>query len=357
YITSAAPTPSTPGACSADEWQCDNGKCINAEFKCDGLLDCIDNSDETEKNCPLESVGSENVSENLPFLPEVQATNTSSHSPVVWNELHKTAHLACTNYSNLPMQIPQRTEFTPRIYGGVIAKRGEFPWMAALGYININPGGITYDCGGTIISAYFVLTAGHCATPNRSPILVKLGKIDLTDDIDTTNYEIQKIVRHPDYSRLKNDIALIRVKNSISFTTEIRPVCLHMPEYDINFEEDLTLPGWGKTESNKKSNYLLKTKLKMMPLSECNETIKLYWREGINERHYCAYDPLGKNDACEGDSGGPLQYFNSDSNITTVVGIVSSGNGCGGLGIYTRVAYYLGWIESIVWPHNEQQSN
>lgn len=41
-------TATTPGAnsCGADEWQCDNGKCINAEFLCDNTFDCTDNSDE-----------------------------------------------------------------------------------------------------------------------------------------------------------------------------------------------------------------------------------------------------------------------------------------------------------------------
>ena len=32
--------------CFSDQFQCDNGVCINNRFKCDGEYDCVDNSDE-----------------------------------------------------------------------------------------------------------------------------------------------------------------------------------------------------------------------------------------------------------------------------------------------------------------------
>lgn len=109
------------------------------------------------------------------------------------------------------------------------------------------------------------------------------------------------------------------------------------------------------------SNELLKAKLETMPLDACNSSyILTNWtrhfaalRDGISPGQYCAFDPHNKSDSCIGDSGGPLQYFgDATSRIATVVGIVSFGiGGCGGMpAIYTRVAYHLDWIESIVWP-------
>lgn len=100
-----------------------------------------------------------------------------------------------------------------------------------------------------------------------------------------------------------------------------------------------------------------------MPLHKCNSTI-LDWNKnevhplsafinGISESQYCAYDPEEERDSCQGDSGGPLQYYpDSNSSIATVVGIVSFGVTCGTKlpSVYTRVAYYIDWIESIVWP-------
>lgn len=48
---------------------------------------------------------------------------------------------------------------------------------------------------------------------------------------------------------------------------------------------------------------------------------------------------------------GPL-FIREDSGMSTVHGIVSFGVSCGTElpGIYTRIASYVDWIESIVWP-------
>ena len=50
------------------------------------------------------------------------------------------------------------------IVGGNIAKIGEYPWMALLGYDSPNVAGneIFYVCGGSLINKKYVLTAAHC---------------------------------------------------------------------------------------------------------------------------------------------------------------------------------------------------
>lgn len=52
----------------------------------------------------------------------------------------------------------------------------------------------------------------------------------------------------------------------------------------------------------------------------------------------------------QGDSGGPIQIYNVNG-MSTVVGVTSFGISCGSLlpSVYTRVAFYIDWIESIVW--------
>lgn len=69
--------------------------------------------------------------------------------------------------------------------------------------------------------------------------------------------------------------------------------------------------------------------------------------------HYCAQDPKNMSDSCQGDSGGPLQIFLENSSIATIVGIVSLEPSCGTAypGIYSRVAYYLNWIEAVAWEN------
>lgn len=98
-----------------------------------------------------------------------------------------------------------------------------------------------------------------------------------------------------------------------------------------------------------------------MPLMMCNATLLEFnvkakltaFRDGVSQRQYCAYDPEAKSDSCQGDSGGPLQYFPEKRSLAVVVGIVSHGISCATdlPAIYTRVASYLDWIESSVWPN------
>lgn len=106
---------------------------------------------------------------------------------------------------------------------------------------------------------------------------------------------------------------------------------------------------------------MLKADVKTVPLSECNMTFWNYneernlpeFRRGIDESQYCSHDPTRKRDSCQGDSGGPLQTTQTYSNPVKVVGVVSFGIGCGGKlpGVYTRVAHYVEWIGSHVWPN------
>lgn len=100
-----------------------------------------------------------------------------------------------------------------------------------------------------------------------------------------------------------------------------------------------------------------------MPLSECNTNLLDYnkdrnqaaFQSGVDESQYCAYDPIGRKDSCQGDSGGPLQTIQSFAGPAKVVGVVSFGIGCGSghPGIYTRVAHYIEWIGSHVWPNGK----
>lgn len=80
----------------------------------------------------------------------------------------------------------------------------------------------------------------------------------------------------------------------------------------------------------------------------------------VHESQYCAYDPDLKGDACHGDSGGPLQSFQDGSSMATVVGVVSYGIAkCPSKApdIYTKVGYYLDWIQSHVWPEETPMRN
>lgn len=103
---------------------------------------------------------------------------------------------------------------------------------------------------------------------------------------------------------------------------------------------------------------LLKATVSMVALADCNRTLTDYNRlanqaslRALSVAQMCALNPRDNSDACQGDSGGPL-FVADRSGVSTLVGVISFGVSCGSHlpGVYTRVAAYTEWIESVVWP-------
>lgn len=75
---------------------------------------------------------------------------------------------------------------TDHIVNGEQADAGEFPHMAAIGYdSNSN---LEFNCGGTLISANFVLTAAHCVNRrDTQPSIVRLGRVSEDQPVSQSN--------------------------------------------------------------------------------------------------------------------------------------------------------------------------
>lgn len=149
------------------------------------------------------------------------------------------------------------------------------------------------------------------------------------------------------------DIALIRLKNEISFNQYAWPVCFPSKESGSFSGTNAVVVGWGKLneKSDEFSSDLQKVQLTIIDNSLCQAWFKLAGREmHIDDRIICAGYRIGGKDACHGDSGGPL-LARAASGQQVVVGVVSTGIGCARPllpGLYSRVSSYVNWIENYV---------
>ncbi len=230
-----------------------------------------------------------------------------------------------------------------QIVGGSPSSPGEFPWQVV-----VYPDG--YLCGGSLIDAEWVLTAGHCVYENGTvmppaDVTVTLGEHNLNQNEGSEQHKsISQVILHPNYnhSTSNNDLALLKLSSPATLNSNVNPISLNT-DSNIAVGTLTTVTGWGATsEGGAISNTLLKVDVPIFSQASCNSAYG-----GVTEGMICAGYASGGKDSCQGDSGGPL-IMAAGNGASKQVGIVSWGDGCArpnAPGVYTRVSKYVDWIK------------
>lgn len=221
-----------------------------------------------------------------------------------------------------------------RIVGGRPINIRQVPWQVALydnGY---------FICGGSIISADWVLTAAHCVE-GGGRFAVRAGSSYANRGGQIRRARL--VVMHARYNTYtaNRDIAMIRVNRRFILNRFVRPIVL--TRTGRRLPQRFFVSGWGsRREGGSATQRLRGVTIDKLNRRRCRTK---YARAGVPITHFmfCATTP--QRDTCQGDSGGPIvrrriQY-----------GIVSFGIGCARPrfpGVYTNIRRLNRWIRNVI---------
>lgn len=256
------------------------------------------------------------------------------------------------------LQWTRRSLFAPqnKIIEGEAAVKGRFPYMVSLTQRN------ALQCGGTLIAPDVILTAAHCMSEIFG---AEIGRYNITDATETYETHVfQTTVPHPLYFAQSAgdvdefDYLLIKIYDVSTNGTILK---LNTdPSIPSAENTELTVLGWGKPDVNTtepRSDVLQTAELFYIPNDECSNSVGIVQDSPVNYSDrvipltLCAADFDEGDDACTGDSGGPILLEGTSVESDVQLGVTSYGFGCAHPtlpGIYARVSAVDEWIRENV---------
>jgi len=232
---------------------------------------------------------------------------------------------------------------TVRIVGGKDAT--DVPFIVALVETGA-PAIYNQFCAGSIVGERWILTAAHCTEDkDTSDFYIIAGVLDISETDNGQFRNIKRIYDHPHYNKLtvKNDISLLELETPLNLKESVAVIDIANEGDPLEDGQNYNIAGWGALADSFFSphpNHLqLLEGVPHYNFGECKSKLKV-WRR----RQICAGAILGE-DACDGDSGGPL--WMKVNSTPLLYGITSWGKGCGtgSPGVYTKVSFYRKWME------------
>ncbi|EDW60460.1 trypsin alpha [Drosophila virilis] len=222
-----------------------------------------------------------------------------------------------------------------RIVGGTATTISSFPWQISL---QRNGG---HSCGGSVYSAKIIVTAAHCLqSVSASSLKVRAGSSYWNSGGSLV--QVAAFRNHEGYNAntMVNDIAVIRLSSSLSFSSTIKAIGL--ATYNPANGASAAVSGWGTLSSGSSSipSQLQYVNLNIVSQSKCASSSYGYGSQ-IRSTMICA--AASGKDSCQGDSGGPLVSGG------VLVGVVSWGYGCAYSnypGVYADVSVLRSWVVS-----------
>jgi MYXO-CTERM domain-containing protein len=235
---------------------------------------------------------------------------------------------------------------TDAVVGGQQAERGE--WDDAVGVVFY---GAYVGCTGTLIGPKVVLTAGHCVG-GGSITHVVVGSNNWASNQGEI-IEVDRVYEHPN-SQSTYDVAVLILEQNSSYEPRALAIDCILDEY-LEDGAPVQIVGYGATDEAGQDYYntLLNEVATRVADADCDENVI----NGVFAGCQPSVSPGGEiaaggngEDACYGDSGGPLYLKTDDGDF--LVGVtsraflgVSPQAPCRDGGIWVRPDAVIQWIE------------
>ncbi|KAM3597669.1 uncharacterized protein V6R79_007791 [Siganus canaliculatus] len=228
-------------------------------------------------------------------------------------------------------------------FEGHTCTSSECPWQALL-----KSAESTGFCSGVILKENLVLTSAQCAN-KYSSFQVAVGKRRTIYEEGEQTLFVKMTHVHPRYveGRPENDLAVIELRDRITFKRNVFAACLPERDFAENFlltkDNPAMISGWKETDqSNFFQGPLIFNHLQYNSLAQCLET----YSNLMTNKMGCT-DPRANAD-CSMSSGSPLLSEHRD--VMFVTGIVSRppGADCNKGYIFQKVSRHLGWLQQFM---------
>ncbi|XP_016947226.1 trypsin beta [Drosophila biarmipes] len=220
-----------------------------------------------------------------------------------------------------------------RIVGGQATTISSFPWQ-----ISLQRSG-SHSCGGSIYSSNVIVTAAHCLqSVSASSLQIRAGSSYWSSGGVVAKVSYFKNHEGYNANTMVNDIAIIKLSSSLSFSSTIKAIGLASSNPANGAAASVS--GWGTQSSGSSSipSQLQYVNVNIVSQSKCASSSYSYGSQ-IKSSMICA--AASGKDSCQGDSGGPLVSGG------VLVGVVSWGYGCAASnypGVYADVAALRSWV-------------
>jgi secreted trypsin-like serine protease len=261
-------------------------------------------------------------------------------------------------------QVANEHSYEPKIISGTAVPNGKYSFVAAL--LNTGYGRSPMQqqsCGASLIDRNSVLTAAHCVTGPRGfpvparPLRITVGRTVLNSNQGQKSW-VSNISIHPRYNvdTLAYDAAVLKLSSPVSGIAPIK-LASSKQNYLEKPGRKATVAGWGTTTARRACvpsplyapEFPGRMREAQVPIVSDSRAEQIFQDPcRFRDLRLPPYIPplmvaagvTDKDDACFGDSGGPLFVARASSAKYTQIGITSFGPGCGAEGYpgaYTEV--------------------